>query len=165
MRICPRCQHVNPDEAAFCYFDGLALRTDAPPIAAGIPLAIPVDAGPPRLPHEFVFPSGRRCVTYDDFVQGCLEDWAGAGELLTSGAFKHYFTGAGRLDLVRAAAEALKQNADADLALDAFLTKLPATKPPKPELELNPHKLILGALAVGESRQTQIDVENIGTGL
>ncbi len=157
MRTCPRCQHVNPDEAAFCYFDGCSLRTDG--------AAVPVETGPVRLPHEFVFPSGRQCRNYDELLAGCLEDRATAGSLLQSGAFKHYLTGAGRLDLARAADEALAQHADAELALDAFLSRLPATKLPRPELELNPHKLLLGTLAVGETRQAQLVVQNIGTGL
>jgi hypothetical protein len=157
MRICPRCQHVNPDEAAFCYFDGLSLRTDE--------LGVPVESGPVRLPHEFVFPSGRQCSNYDELLAGCLEDRETATSLLHSGAFKHYLTGAGRLDLARAADESLTQHGDADLALDAFLSRLPATKLPRPELELNPHKLLLGTLAVGETRQAQLVVQNIGTGL
>ena len=161
MRTCPRCQHVNPDEAAFCYFDGCSLRSEA----AGIPLAIPVPTGPVRLPHEFVFPSGRHCQNFDELLAGCLEDRATATSLLQSGAFKHYLTGAGRLDLAHAADQSLSQHGDSDLALDAFLSRLPATKPPKPELELNPHKLLLGTLAVGETRQAQLVVQNIGTGL
>lgn len=157
MRICPRCQRVNPDEAAFCYFDGCNLRSDS--------AAAPVEMGPVRLPHEFVFPSGRQCKNYDELLAGCLEDRATAGSLLQGGAFKAYLTAAGRLDLARAADESLVQHGDPDLALDAFLSRLPATKLPRPELELNPHKLILGTLAVGETRQAQLVVQNIGTGL
>src|SRR5262245_30268348 len=133
MRVCPRCQRVNPAEAAYCYFDGLALPgADAP----DIPLAIPIDTGPAKLPHEFVFPTGRHCFTYDDFVRGCLEDRDTARDLLGQGVFRQFLTGVGRLDLARAADEALRQQTDAELALDAFLGRLPAATVPKAELEL-----------------------------
>ena len=162
MQICPRCQRLNPAEAAYCYFDGLAL-TGAE--TSAIPLAIPIDTGPARLPHEFVFPTGRHCFTYDDFVQGCLEDWVTARDLLRQGSFGHFLTGTGRLDLVRAADECVRQHADGDLALDAFLSRLPATQVPKPELELQPRKLLLGTLATGESRQVKLVVLNVGSGV
>jgi hypothetical protein len=164
MQTCPRCQRVNPDEAAYCYFDGLDLR-DGGADGSSVPLAIPIDAGPARLPHEFVFPTGRHCLTYDELVQGCLEDWASARDLLRQGAFGHFLTGAGRLDLARAAAECVRQHADADLSLDAFLARLPATQVPKAELELQPRKLLLGTLATGESRQVKLVVLNIGSGI
>ena len=156
MHVCPRCQQVNPAEAAFCWFDGANLRA----------LVTPGAIGPERLPHEFFFPTGRRCQTYDDLLQGCLDDWDGARALLTEGAFRQYLTGAGRLDLARAADDALRQHAgDGDLALDAFLQRLPAQAPPKPELELQPRKLLLGTLAVGESQQVALVVQNIGKGV
>src|SRR5262249_27657204 len=141
MQTCPRCQRTNPVEAAFCYFDGFDLRAaSGDGSAAHLPMAILVDAGPPRLPHDFVFPTGRRCTTYDALVEGCLEDWPTARDLLVQGVFRQYLTVAGRLDLARAADEAVRQQADPDLAVDAFLNRLPALKPPKPELELQPHR-------------------------
>jgi len=146
---------MNPAEAVYCWFDGANLRA----------LAAPGAVGPERLPHEFVFPAGRHCQTYDDLLQGCLDDWDGARALLTEGAFRQYLTGAGRLDLARAADEALREHADADLALDAFLHRLPATAAPKPELELQPRKLLLGTMAVGESRAAALGVQNIGRGV
>jgi hypothetical protein len=59
----------------------------------------------------------------------------------------------------------VRQHADGDLALDAFLSRLPATQVPKPELELQPRKLLLGTLATGESRQVKLVVLNVGSGV
>ncbi|MEL4474556.1 hypothetical protein, partial [Shewanella algae] len=87
-----------------------------------------------------VFPSGRRCKSYDDLVQAAQEEWETASELLREGAFRQFLVGAGRLDLARAAEEA-KKHADADLALDAFLASLPATHAQKPRLDLEPRRL------------------------
>jgi hypothetical protein len=155
MLVCPRCQRANPPEAAFCHFDGAELR----------PVPGRDDAQrQSRLPHEFVFPSGRRCRTYDDLVQGCQAEWEVARDLLRQGAFRQFLAGAGRMDLARAAQEPNGQ-ADADIALETFLAKLPATATNGPRLDLNPRRLILGTLHVGDTRQLRVTVTNQGQGL
>jgi hypothetical protein len=155
MLLCPRCHRANPAEAAFCYFDGAALRsaqggTDAQTRT--------------RLPHEFVFPSGRRCRTYDELVLGCQEEWGQARDLLQQGVFRHFLTTAGRMDLARVAQEA-QTHPDADVALDTFLNSLPASVTARPRLDLNPRRLVLGTLRAGETRQLRLTVANQGKGL
>jgi hypothetical protein len=140
--------------AVFCYFDGAELRP-APGVAR------PVQPG--HLPHNFVFPSGRRCSTFDDLLQGCHDEWAAARDLLLQGVFAQFFTSAGRLDLVRLAQTA-QAKGDPDLALNTFLAGLPGTKPRIPQLELNPRRLVLGNLLAGESRQVSLTVINQGQG-
>ena len=82
-QLCPRCHRANPAQAAFCYHDGNMLRQGA-------------DAVPPgQLSQEFVFPSGRRCRTYDDLVQGCYLEWEDARELLHEGTFSRFLEGQG----------------------------------------------------------------------
>jgi hypothetical protein len=152
MRICPRCQNTNPDEAAYCYFDGFSLHE---------PGSVPALS---RLPHDFVFPSGRHCRTYEELALGCHEEWDTARGLLKEGAFRHFLTAAGRLDLARAADEAVA-NADADIALDTFLVKLPVTGLPAPRLELEPRRLILGTMRTGETLDAELRVVNLGKGL
>src|SRR5438876_10666941 len=115
MLVCLRCQRTNPGEAVFRYFDGAELR----PAHDGS--AWPKQA---RLPHECVFPSGRRCRSYEELVEGCEEEWEAARALLYQGVFRQFLADAGRLDLARAAGQAQSQ-ADLDLALDAFLRTLP----------------------------------------
>ena len=152
MLLCPRCQRAHPDEAAFCYFDGTPLRDGG---AGG---------RPGGLPFDFVFPSGRRCRTFDELSAGCQEEWETARELLRQGALSQYLTGAGRLDLARAADEAARA-ADADIGLATFLQGLPGLRPARPELDLEPHKLLIGSVPVGEQRTAALRVVNRGTGL
>src|SRR5438128_1425168 len=128
--LCPRCRRANPDEAAFCHFDGQVLRV-------GPGQVVPLD--PTRLPHEFVFPSGRRCRSYDELAVGCQEEWGTARELLRHGAFRQFLTGLGRHDLARVAEDASRAQADPDIALSTFISGLPATtKLPEPDLDLRP---------------------------
>jgi len=156
MRLCPRCQRANPEEAAYCHFDGLDLR--APQSDA---VAVKSDS---HLPHDFVFPSGRRCKSYDDLVQGCQEEWGTASELLREGAFRQFFTGAGRLDLAKASEDARAQP-DGDVALETFLSRLPATEVPKPRLELEPRRILLGQMRLGSTGNARLLVINQGRGL
>jgi hypothetical protein len=152
MRICSRCHSTNPDEAAYCYFDGFSLLE---------PGAAPALS---RLPHDFVFASGRHCRTYEELALACHEEWDTARGLLKDGSFRQFLTAAGRLDLARSADEATA-NADADVALDTFLVKLPVTGLPAPRLELEPRRLILGTMRIGETLETELRVVNLGKGL
>ncbi len=153
MHVCPRCRRANPEVAAFCYFDGSELRP-----APGQTLP------PDRLPHAFVFPSGRRCATYDQLVEACQEDWPTARDLLRQGAFQQFFTGAGRLDLAQLARDS-QARADADVALTGFLAGLPTLQPRTPRLELDPHRLVLGTVRRGERREVTLKVINQGVGV
>src|SRR5690242_2873462 len=110
---CPRCHRTNPASAAFCYFDGALLR--AGDGAAGA-----------KLPHEFIFPSGRRCRTYDELAVGCLEEWNASRDLLRQGVFRQFFTSIGRMDLARSTQEAMAQT-NADIGLTQLVGSLPTT--------------------------------------
>lgn len=150
--VCPRCQRANPEVAAFCYFDGAELRARHDGAAA-----------PNRLSQEFVFPSGRRCRTFDEFAQGCRDEWAPARDLLRQGMFKQYFGSMGRADLVKAASEAMAQT-DADIALTTFLGVLPVSAHQAPKIDINPRRILLGNLLAGEHRHVQVIVTNQGQG-
>jgi hypothetical protein len=152
--LCPRCQRANPGEAGYCHFDGTPLR-----LKPGQP-----QRPPGQLPHEFVFPSGRACHTYDELVQACQEEWADARRLLAQGVFAQYLTGAGRTDLA-AAAQKAQAHADPDIGLHVFISALPASKQEGPRLDLKPRRLALGLMRVGETRQVRLTVANLGKGL
>ena len=96
VQACPRCKHFNPEYAAFCYFDGVVLQAQQ-------------NMGMMRLPNEFVFPSGRRCKTFDELAQGCQEEWGSARNLLVRGTFGQFFRACNRADLARAADDAKAQ--------------------------------------------------------
>ena len=131
-QTCPRCKRANPELAVYCYYDGFELRA-------------PTDGTSFRMPSEFVFPSGRRCRTYDEFAQGCQEEWSAARDLLHQGAFSKFFTSCGRADLVRAAQDANAQGSP-DAALATFLASLPGVRTQTPRLDINPRRLLLGNL-------------------
>src|SRR5262249_114244 len=148
--ICPRCQRANPELAAYCYFDGYELRG-------------PTDGAAFRMPSEFVFPSGRRCGTYDDFAQGCQEEWSSARDLLHRGEFGRFFGQGGRADCVRAAADANAQGSP-DAALTTFLAALPGVRTQTPRLDINPRRFLLGNLLAGETRQLPLTITNAAQG-
>lgn len=151
--VCPRCQRANPAEAVYCHFDGVVLM---PPPGGALPPGI--------LPQEFVFPSGRRCKTYDDLVQGCQYEWEDARTLLKRGEFSPYFARIGRLDLARAAREAQEQ-ADTDIALHELVAELPATRVQGPRLDLQPRRVLIGPVPAGRDDEVRLTVVNQGKGL
>ena len=149
--ICPRCQHVNPEYAVYCHFDGVVLQAHQ-------------QAAAHRLPSEFVFPSGRRCKTFDELAQGCQEEWTAARDLLMRGVFAKYFRACNRADLVRAAEDA-KAQTNPDIALNAFLDALPGTRTQTPKLDLHPRRILLGTLMVGEAKTVPLTITNQGHGM
>lgn len=153
--VCPRCCRSNPEEAVFCHFDGAELR---PGHAAVDPRYWT------RLPHAFVFPTGRCCWTFDELAQGCQEEWETARDLLREGVLQEFLSHGGRLDLGRLAQQAAAQR-DADVALETFIAGLPASQTKGPQLDLQPRRLILGTLRPGQTSQANLVVMNQGKGL
>ncbi|MCI0461717.1 MAG: hypothetical protein L0Z62_32600 [Gemmataceae bacterium] len=148
--VCPRCKSTNPDSASFCYFDGEALR-GAQTGASG------------QLPHEFVFPSGRRCRTWDELASGCQEEWTTARDLLRRGFFQQFFTSCNRHDLAKTAAESMRQP-DPNVGLTNLLACLPVARAQGPRLDLSPRRLHLTDLGAGETRFLEVTVKNQGQG-
>jgi hypothetical protein len=150
VQICPRCKRANPELAVYCYQDGYELR--APTAGASF-----------RMPSEFVFPSSRRCRTYDEFAQACQEEWSAARDLLQRGTFGQFFNSCGRADLVRAAQDA-NATGNPDAALATFLAALPGVRTQTPRLDINPRRLLLGNLLAGETRKLPVTITNAGQG-
>jgi hypothetical protein len=152
VQLCPRCQKANPEAAVFCWSDGVVLRQGAVPAAL-------------TLPVEFVFPSGRRCRTFDDLVQGCQYEWEDADVLLRRGELAGYLARIGRHDLAQAAAEA-QAAPDPDIALYQFLDQLPVRQTTQgPRLDLHPRRLAIGPVRAGEQKTAALTVARQGTGL
>lgn len=150
VQLCPRCHRPNPSTATFCHFDGAILHHGAAP--------------PAVFPREFLFPSGRRCRSFDELVHTCYSEWDDARRLLHDGTFTTFLGSMGRADLVRAAREAQAQP-DPDIALTNFLAALPATQVQGPKLNLHPRRLSVGPLHVGEQRPVQLHLTNDGRGV
>src|ERR1019366_9510261 len=149
--ICPRCKHVNPEYATYCHFDGVVLQAHQ-------------QAAVHRLPIEFTFPSGRRCKTFDELAQGCQEEWTLARDLLMRGVFAQFFQTCNRADLVRAANDA-KAAGNPDIALTTFLASLPGTRTQTPKVDLNPRRILLGNVPVGETKTVPLTITNQGQGM
>jgi hypothetical protein len=147
--VCPRCKRANPSEAVFCYFDGGSLVSQ--------------QDGAQRLGHDFLFPSGRRCKTMEEFANGCQDEWATARDFLLKDAFRQYFISLGRHDLARLAQESIQQD-NPDLSLTRFLDSLPVTRTNVPKLDLQPRRFFLGRLPTGEIRELDIVFTNAGKG-
>lgn len=152
-QLCPRCRRANPGEATFCHHDGAELRA-----------VVSVSARGGELGREFIFPTGRRCRTYDDLVRGCSEEWNAAREMLRQGGLRQFLAGVGRMDLARVAQDAAT-HPDLDIALDNFLSQLPTSDLDGPRLDLRPRRINVGKITVGESRQVQLTILNQGTRL
>ena len=152
LQVCSRCQRANPGDAVFCYFDGTPLSNSGGAALNG------------ALPLEFVFKSGLRCRTFDALVQGCYQEWDDARDLLRGGEFMRFLTRVGRADLARSTQEAQTQS-DPDIGLINFLRTLPAGYGQQPRLELNPRRLMLGVIRLGETRQLKLTITNSGQGV
>lgn len=150
VQLCPRCQRVNPPEAKYCYFDGADIHLESRGTGQSSDLG-----------REFLFPSGRRCKTYDDLVRGCCAEWEVAQRLLRTGVFKRFFGSLGRMDLATLA-DRLAKEPDADAALDELLSKLPTRDDIRPRLELSIRRVHLGKVRRGESRKVTVVLTNAG---
>lgn len=76
---CKRCGNTNPMEAAFCFFDGQLLQNaNSPALAKKPELSIP-----------FVFPNGRKCISFDELVLTLLDEWSESKKLLKQGTLRN----------------------------------------------------------------------------
>lgn len=151
---CSKCSRINPDEAVYCYHDGIALNGHGR--AGG-----PVSVGSQSFPTPFIFPSGRACRSFDELATACQEDWNAARDLLLQGFLGSFFGGLGRADLALAADEA-KHFPDHDRGLDQLLAKLPTQVLGEPQLRVEPQEINLGTLTPGQERTFELHLENQG---
>src|SRR5579871_6702776 len=118
VQICRKCSRPNPDEAAYCYFDGR-------PFAAAVVRNGSVDVGAQRFVTPFVFPAGKQCRCFDELVTYSWQHWAQARDALHKGLLEPFLGRLGRVDLAAAAQQAAK-SPDQDRGLDELLAKLPS---------------------------------------
>lgn len=153
-QVCGKCSRANPDEASYCYYDGVVLGM---PGANGGPL----HTGTQAFPTPFVFPSGRTCRNFDQLAIAFQENWSEAADLLQQGFVEAFLGGLGRVDLAMAAKEAARFP-DRDRGLDQLLAKLPSDVIEPPKMGVEPTEVNLGQLAVGEDRQLDLHLTNRG---
>jgi hypothetical protein len=148
---CPKCQRVNPAEAAYCFFDGVPLDG----------VGGPRTAGGRAFSHPLYLPSGRCCRSFDELALAVQDDWQGGLDLLRRGYLEAFLAGIGRPDLAQAA-RAAARFPDPDRGLDDFLVKLPSTALQPPRLRVQPAEINLGTLTVGGERRFVLRLQNEG---
>lgn len=155
--VCRNCHRVNPADALYCYHDGAVLNGH--PGGSG-----PVAVGACQFHNPFVFPSGRRCRSFDELVLACESSWSEAQDLLRQGYLESFLGGLGRADLARTAKQ-LAGSSDPERALDEFLSKLPASTREPARLEVRPLEVNLGLLSRDQDQRITLDLANAGMGL
>jgi hypothetical protein len=148
--ICQRCRRANPDKALYCHYDGNLLRAGTAPTN--------------QFPQPFHFPSSRQCSSLEQFVEACYLEWEDARAMLADGTFAGFFSALGRADLAKTARD-LQTIPDRDIALTNFLAALPVVDVQGPKLNLQPRRLSIGPLRVGEQKMIPIRILNDGRGL
>ena len=152
MTSCPQCSRPVPEGALYCYFDGRSLVGAAGPAAPG------------RFSLPFALPSGRACASFDALARACLDDWETAVRLLADGSLSDFLHQIGRPDLANEA-RAAALAPDADAALDEMLRGWPGCDLPPAALRIEPSRLDLGRLVVGQSGDCFLRLRNAGAGL
>ncbi len=151
---CNKCSRVSPDDAQYCYWDGIALAG-----AGG--QGGPVSIGSKPFSAPFTFPSGKTCQNFDQLAMGCVQNWSDALSMLKQGYIEKFLAGQGRGDLAMAAREAAKFP-DKDRGLDQFLDKLPSQAAQSAQLQVDPRDFELGTLKVGADKKLEIKLRNAG---
>src|SRR5262249_15324104 len=144
-----------PAQALFCYFDGAPL---------GDPSRRHADPARQRFAMPFVFPSGRRCHSFDELALACLDNWNEAKTQLQHGVLAGFLAGLGRADLAQAAREA-SRFPDRDQGLNDLLTRLPTTVITLPKLVVEPAQVHLGEMRPGQDSRLMLHLSNQGMGL
>jgi hypothetical protein len=154
-QTCSRCSKVNPSDAVYCYFDG-AILGGGNGAQGG-----PVNIGAQAFPTPFVFPTGQKCLNFDQLALTCQNNWKAALDVLSQGYLESFLGGMGRVDLAGAAKEAARFP-DRDRGLDQFLAKLPSDVVKPPILGVEPTEINLGTVKAGEDRTIDLRLDNKG---
>ncbi|MBL8796967.1 MAG: hypothetical protein JNM56_23905 [Planctomycetia bacterium] len=157
---CAKCSRANPDDASYCYNDGVALPAQAGRKAPA-PAAPAAAAG---FSQPFVFPSGQQCRNFDQLALACQQNWSAAVDMLKRGDLEKFLGSQGRADLAMAARQAA-QYPDKDRGLDKFLERLPTKAIQAPKLQVEPSDLNLGQLEPGKDKKLELKLKNTGSRL
>jgi pSer/pThr/pTyr-binding forkhead associated (FHA) protein len=130
----------------------------SPPSSSTPPPPRPTATRPRELPAVFSLAAGAACRTWDDFLTVAAQRWPALREELTTGRLAAYLTTIGRTDLIPSP----QAPGTPDERLDAWLTRLPTTRPGQPELDVHPETLIVRSLPGGGVARQTIQVANTG---
>ena len=116
---------------------------------------------PPRpgtFPVAFRLANGTMCRSWDDFLTASARSWSALREELTSGRLGTFLSTQGHGDLRPLPAG----QATPDERLDAWLARIPSTRPARPELEVHPAVLRLRATPGGGLTRSKVVVTSTG---
>jgi len=108
----------------------------------------------------YTLTNGTVLKSWDDFLTVSAQRWGLLAQELASGRLASYVKTIGRADLTPPGPEA----GSVDERLDAWLKRLPTSKPVEPELDVHPSSLSLKALPGGRTTH-RLRIANIGYGL
>jgi hypothetical protein len=131
---------------------------ETPPPSSSPPPARPTPSRPGELPAAFALAAGATCRTWDDFLTVAAQRWTALRDELVSGRLAAYLTMIGRTDLLPAP----QAPGTPDERLDAWLARVPTTRPGQPELEVHPDKLTVRAVPGGGTTRQTVQVSNTG---
>src|SRR5262245_23033872 len=154
-RQCRECKRLNPAEASYCFYDGIALGNGA---AVG---DASVNFGVWAFPMPFVFPSGEKCQNFLQLASACRHHPQEATDVLQQGFLEGFFGSVGRIDLALAARAAAKEP-DRERGLDDLLGKLPGSPLQLAKLNVEPQEMRIGTVQVGEDRHFELKLTNRG---
>jgi hypothetical protein len=113
---------------------------------------------PAALSVPFVIPGGSTCKTWDDFLILAAQRWTLFRDELTSGRVAEHLKRIGRADL----SPRPEHTQTADEQLDAWLARLPTSRPSDPELDVHPQSLVIRAAATGGLISKTLRISNVG---
>lgn len=137
-----------------------AVSTNHAPRPAAVSAATSTAAprhGPLASPYRLT--NGVICRGWDDFLTVSAQHWSTLREELTSGRLDEFLPSVGRPDL---APGAMSPSRTADEQLDAWLGRLPVTRPLNPELDVHPAVIKVRAQPGGGTTRHKIAVTNVG---
>jgi len=117
-----------------------------------------VQPRPAALSLPFTIQGGSTCKTWDDFLILAAQRWALVRDELTSGRLAEHLRRIGRTDLVPRPEPAQA----VDEQLDAWLARLPASRPSAPELDVHPQTLVIRAATAGGLIRKSLRITNVG---
>ncbi len=159
MLTCRQCRRANPEEACYCWYDGVHL--DSPRRAAS---SWADAAGVKRFAPPLVLRSGTSIATFADLVRLAGAHWDDLLVALRDGSLERTFRQVQRADLADRAAWAAR-HVDPEQALDELLERLPGTKREPARLEIAPLEIDLGAINRATPRTLTLHLTNRGQGL
>ena len=146
---CPKCGNANPDNARYCWNDGIALATQS-----GL--------------NPFRFRSGAVANSLTELGAQVDNNWEDGKYHLYSGDFANWLSGIGRGDLSSIARNIVSQEKNEDIGLEKFLQSFGVDAPPLPKVTLNEASLGFGRVDVNlisSGKYTkQINIANSGRG-